>query len=105
MNYAYLNNRKASNIEIGIIVLFSMAFILPSISVNINFLLLLGAVFLYLFYVLVKDIKTIANFAGILFFTISAKSPEVFKGLISLALTTALAICFAKVSSPYVFNM
>lgn len=66
MNNAYLNKRKASSIEMGMIILLSMTFILPSISVNINFILLLGAMFLYLFYVFMKDTKTIRNFVGIL---------------------------------------
>lgn len=66
MKDAYFNNRKASSIEMVLIIFFSMVFILPYLSINMNFILLLGIIFLYFAYVFMKDTRTIRNFAGLL---------------------------------------
>lgn len=66
MKDAYFNKQKASKFEMGIIILFSMVFILPSLSISLNFMLLLGAILLYLAYIFMKDTKNISVFSGML---------------------------------------
>lgn len=61
----YSTNKKSSVIELAFIMLFSLYYILPSVSSSINFILLIGFAMLYVVYVFVKDPNTVISFLGI----------------------------------------